>query len=247
VAIEQAQINTDNNNAKLAQAGNRINIVANDLGKRLSPAMHVVTGYFGMFLKSLIVLIDAFTVYGRIIATSVVAIVGYKLAVKLQTMWQNRANQATLGQIIAQRAQIIVTETSIIVTNLWAAAVMLLTGNLRGAAQAMRVVNANFKLNSIGLLTTAVIAGVSAWQYYIQKQKEATEAANANKKILEEEMNLTKGYSGEIIKERNNLGALVGSIIHTNENEAIRSVVQVMKKSLKNSKEVSDCRTMDVW
>ncbi len=225
VAIEQAQINTDNNNAKLAQAGNRINIVANDLGKRLTPAMHTVTGYFGMFLRSLIVLIDVFTVYGRVIVTSALAIAGYTVAVKLQTMWQNRANQATLGQIVVQRAQIILTATSIIATNLWAAAVMLLTGNFRGAAQAMRVVNSTFKLNPIGLLTTAVIAGVSAWQYYIQKQKDAAEAANATKKILEEEMNLTKGYSSELIKEQNNLGALVGSIIRTNENEAIRSVL----------------------
>jgi len=225
VAIEQAQINTDNNNAKLAQAGNRINIIANDLGKKLTPAMHTVTGYFGMFLRGLIVLIDVFTVYGRVIVTSALAIAGYTVALKLQTMWQNRANQATLGQMIVQRAQIIITETSIIATNLWAAAVMLLTGNFKGAAQAMRVVNATFKLNPIGLLTTAVIAGVSAWQYFIQKQKDAAEAANATKKILEDEMNMTKGYSGEIIKEQNNLEALVNSIIHTNENEAIRNVL----------------------
>jgi len=225
VAIEQAQINTDNNNAKMAQAGNRINIIANDLGKKLTPAMHTVTGYFGMFLKGLIVLIDVFTVYGRVIVTSALAIAGYTVALKLQMMWQNRANQATLSQMIVQRAQIIITETSIIATNLWAAAVMLLTGNFKGAAQAMRVVNATFKLNPIGLLTTAVIAGVSAWQYFIQKQKDAAEAANATKKILEDEMNMTKGYSGEIIKEQNNLGALVNSIIHTNENEAIRVVL----------------------
>ncbi len=225
VAIEQAAVNTDNNNAKLAQAKNRINIVSIELGEKLAPAMSVVTGWFGKTLKFISALVDVFTNYGRTIVTATAAIVGYTLAVKFQTMWINRSNQATLAQIIASKAHAIITAAEIVVTQLWAAAMMLLTGNLRGANQALRVLTNTMKLNPIGLLTTAVIAGASALHYYTQKKKEAAAAANANNQILEEEKMLLNGYSAEIVKERDNLNAMVGSIIRTNENEELRATL----------------------
>jgi len=225
VAIEQAAINTDNNNSKLAQARNRINIVSLELGEKLSPAMRAVTGYFGMFLRFTLSLVDIFTKYGRTIVTATAAIIGYALAVKFQAMWIGRANQATLGQIIAQKAHVVITTAETIVTQLWAAAVMLLTGNLRGANQALRVLTNTMKLNPIGLLTTALIAGASALQYYTQKKKLATEAANASNKVLEEEKSLMKGYSAEIVKERESLNSIVASILRTNETEEMRSVL----------------------
>jgi len=225
VAVEQAAINTNNNNAKLAQAKNRINLVSIELGEKLSPAMSLVTGYFGKTLKFVSVLVDVFTVYGRTIITATAAIIGYTLAVKLQTMWINRSNQATLGQIIASKAHAIITTAEIVVTQLWAAAMMVLTGNLRGANQALRVLTNTMKLNPIGLLTTAIIAGASALQYFTQKKKEAAAAANANIQILEEEKMLFTGYSAEIVKERDNLNAIVGSIIRTNENEELRGTL----------------------
>ena len=60
VAVEQAIINTGNNNAKLAQAQNRIALVSIELGEKLSPAMTLVTGYFGKTLRVLSALIDFF-------------------------------------------------------------------------------------------------------------------------------------------------------------------------------------------
>jgi len=187
--------------------------------------MSLVTGYFGKTLKFISVLVDVFTTYGRTIITATAAIIGYTLAVKLQTMWINRSNQATLGQIIASKAHAIITAAEIVVTQLWAAAMMLLTGNLRGANQALRVLTNTMKLNPIGLLTTAIIAGASALQYYTQKKKEAAAAANAGNQILEEEKMLLNGYSAEIVKERDNLNAIVGSIMRTNENEELRATL----------------------
>ncbi len=225
VAVEQAAINTSNNNSKLAQARNRINLVSLELGEKLSPAMRAVTGYFGMFLRFTLSLVDVFSKYGRTIVTATAAIMGYALAVKFQAMWIGRANQATLAQIIVQKAHVVITTAETIVTQLWAAAVMLLTGNLRGANQALRVLTNTMKLNPIGLLTTALIAGASALQYYTQKKKLATEAANASNKVLKEEKSLLNGYSAEIIKERENLNSTVASIVRTNEGEEMRTVL----------------------
>jgi len=222
VALTQAAVNSDNNNAKLAQAGNRIAIIAIELGQKLMPAMHAVTGYFGTFLKCLIVVIEFFGHYARVIITSVLAIAGYTIAVKLQTLWQGRANQATLMQIITQKAQAAITATLSFLNGIWSISMMLVTGNIKGATAAMRVLTSTMKLNPIGLITTLIIAGASALQYYIEKKKEAAEAANEANNILKEERSLLSGYSTDIIKEKNNLGAMVGAILRTNDGEQIR-------------------------
>ena len=99
---------------------------------------------------------------------------------------------------------------------------MLVTGNIKGATAAMRALTSSMKLNPIGLITTLIIAGASALQYYIEKKKEASEAANAANNILKEERSLLSGYSTDIIKEKNNLGAMVGAILRTNDGEQIR-------------------------
>jgi hypothetical protein len=106
-----------------------------------------------------------------------------------------------------------------------AAAQALFAGNIGRASAAMRVFNTASKGNLIGLVTGAVIAGITALTLYIQKKKEAAEAANTHNLILTEEEKLTKGYSGEIIKERDNLNAIVGSIMRTNENNELRNTL----------------------
>ncbi len=225
IALWQAAVNSDNNNAKLAQAGNRITNIANELGGKLTPAMHTVTGYFGMFLKGLIFMIEAFGTYGRVIITTTLAIIGYTVAVKLQTLWQGRANQATLLQIITQKAQAVMSTISAVASQIWAASLMLITGNLKGATAAMRTLTASMKLNPIGLITGLIIAGASALQYYIEKKKEAAEAANISNSILKEEKSLMAGYSSDLITEKNNLNAMVGMILRTNEEEEMRGIL----------------------
>ncbi|MEI7526592.1 MAG: phage tail tape measure protein [Mariniphaga sp.] len=228
VALRQAAVNSDNNNAKLAQAGNRITNIANELGGKLTPAMHALTGYFGTFLKCLIVLIEVFGQYGRVIVTTTLAIAGYTIAVKLQTLWQGRANQATLLQIITQKAQAAITSTLSFLNGVWSISLMLVTGNIKGATAAMRVLTSTMKLNPIGLITSLIIAGASAYQYYTEKKKEAAEAANSANNILKEEQSLLAGYSAEIIKEKNNLGTMIGAILRTNEGEQMR--VELIKR-----------------
>src|SRR5664279_79052 len=53
VAIEQAIINTGNNNAKLAQAKNRLNVMSIELGEKLAPALQVSTSGLTYFIKAL--------------------------------------------------------------------------------------------------------------------------------------------------------------------------------------------------
>jgi TP901 family phage tail tape measure protein len=81
VAIEQAAINTDNNNAKLAQAKNRLNLITIELGGKLAPAFTFSTNAASYLIKSLAVMVDFLTKYWRIIVIGTAAIVTYTLAV----------------------------------------------------------------------------------------------------------------------------------------------------------------------
>jgi TP901 family phage tail tape measure protein len=80
VAIEQAAINTDNNNAKLAQAKNRLNLITIELGEKLAPAFTFSTNAASYFIKGLAVAADFFVKYGRTIAVATSSIIAYSIA-----------------------------------------------------------------------------------------------------------------------------------------------------------------------
>jgi len=211
VAIEQAAINTDNNNAKLAQARNRINVISIALGEKLSPAMTLVTGYFGKSLAILSYLVDVFIKYSGVIFTSTAAIVSYTVATKLAAFWQEflvkqKSKSIIIGEIeysltlksiIARKLETLAINAQIAVTQLWAAAQMLLTGNIKGATQAMRVFSAVTKLNPIGLFIGIITAAVIALSMYSRK---LTDVQQAQKAINDVNIEAQKAMVEEKIK-----------------------------------------------
>jgi len=182
VAVEQAIINTDNNNAKLAQAQNRIALVSIELGEKLSPAMTLVTGYFGKTLRAISVLVDIFIKYKAEIAIATYSIIAYTVAVKIQAFFQARANQESLISIVISKARKLAITAEILVMSLYNAAVGLMSGNLAKASQSMRVFNAVLKTNPIGLVIGLVVALGTALYYY---SKKLTEAEVAQKTLNE--------------------------------------------------------------
>ena len=179
VALEQAAINTDNNNAKLAQAGNKVALVSIELGEKLSPAMTLVTGYFGKFLRATIIFIDTFVKYKAEIFTAINTIIAYTLVVKIQAMWQARANGESLLSIVISKAKKMAMSAEIMVMSLYNALTGLLSGNIAKASQAMRVFNAVLKTNPIGLLIGALVALGTALYFYTQKLTDAQIAQKA--------------------------------------------------------------------
>jgi TP901 family phage tail tape measure protein len=169
VAMEQAQINTSNNNAKLAQAGNRIALVSMELGEKLSPAMTLVTGYFGKMLRIISILVDFFIKYHVEIASATYGLIAYTLAVKLQTMWQARANQESLLTIVISKAKKLAMSVEILVMSLYSAATALMSGNITKAAQSMRVFFAVIKTSPLGFLVGVIVAVATALYFYTKK------------------------------------------------------------------------------
>lgn len=202
VAIEQATINTDNNNSRLDQAKNRINLVSMELGQKLAPALTLVTGWFGKTLAVTLALVNFVTKYGAEIVIATSAVVGYTLAVKIQTMWLERNNTGSILSITLAKARVIWLNTERAATMLFVAAQALLAGNIERAGQAMRIFNMIVKLSPIGLLVGAIMAIGTALIFYT---RELSDAEKAQKSL--EEINLTAQKS--ILDEKISLEQLL--------------------------------------
>ena len=104
IAIEQAAINYDTNEAKMAQYRNRIKEAGIELMERLNPSLSALKGWTTKIIVTLPVLIDWFVKYKGIIITSATAIAAYTVAVNASTIatkayntWTKIATATTTG------------------------------------------------------------------------------------------------------------------------------------------------------
>lgn len=102
IAMEQAAINSDTNEAKMAQYRNSIKEAGIELMERLNPSLSLLTGWTTKIIVGLPTLIDWFIKYKSIIITSTAAIAAYTITVnastiatKLYETWTKLATVAT--------------------------------------------------------------------------------------------------------------------------------------------------------
>lgn len=111
IAMEQAAINSDTNEAKMAQYRNSIKEAGIELMERLNPSLSLLTGWTTKIIVALPTLIDWFIKYKSIIITSTAAIAAYTITVnastiatKLYETWAKLATVATRGFNTALKA-----------------------------------------------------------------------------------------------------------------------------------------------
>ena len=111
IAMEQAAINSDTNEAKMAQYRNSIKEAGIELMERLNPSLSLLTGWTTKIIVVLPTLIDWFIKYKSIIITSTAAIAAYTvtvnastIATKLYETWTKLATVATRGFNTALKA-----------------------------------------------------------------------------------------------------------------------------------------------
>ncbi len=146
-----------------------------ELGEKLVPVMNLSINGVTKFLKIITISIDFYARHAFAI-NSIVAVIGaYIVASKLQLLYTKLVKEATLGQIIATKAKAVAEGAGIVVTQLFSTAQMLLTGNIKGATQAWRVLSAVFKANPLGFAVAAIFA-IAASLYAFSKS--ASTASN---------------------------------------------------------------------
>ena len=165
VAMEQAATNTDNNNARLAQAKNKVNLYSIELGEKLAPAMTSVTGWYGKMLQATIVLVNFLSKHGAAIVAVSATIAAYVAVVKISAYWDN----IQYGYLVAKTA----------ITKAYQYTVGILTGKITLATVAQNAWNLAQKLNPIGLIIGLLIAAGSALYLYTRKMTEAEVAQKA--------------------------------------------------------------------
>ena len=179
VAIEQAIINSDNHNAKLAQAKNRIDLVSIELGEKLSPALVVVTGWFGKTLSAILAVINVLEKYGSVIITATAGIVAYSAAVKIQAYWDNIQSGYMAGKTA--------------MTTAYNYVVGVLTGRIALATVAQQAWNLVQSMNPIGIMVGLITAAGTALYFYTKRLTEAQEAQKAvNDVTLQAQKNIVE-------------------------------------------------------
>ena len=202
-AVVQAQINSDTNEAKRAQARNKMNLLAIDLMEKLNPAIIGAMNQTVHWTGKLVTAADWISKNSSLVLIAVTGLTLYTAAIKWNSYWKTVSNGATLKATIAEKAHQISLRASTVATKGHAAAHLLLTGNVRTAMVAIRGLMAAMGMNPV----TAAIIGFTALAMGVYKLWEnSTKTARAIK-----EMNR------EIASERAEASTLFDALQRSNE------------------------------
>ncbi|EKN15043.1 phage tail tape measure protein, TP901 family, core region [Parabacteroides goldsteinii CL02T12C30] len=182
-AVVQAQINSDTNEAKRAQARNKMNLLAIDLMEKLNPAIIGAMNQTVHWTGKLVTAADWISKNSKLVLIAVSGLALYTAAIKLNSYWKTVSNGATLKATIAEKAHQISLRASTVATKGHAAAHLLLTGNVRTAMVAIRGLMAAMGMNPV----TAAIIGFTALAMGVYKLWEnSTKTARAIKEMNQE-------------------------------------------------------------
>lgn len=204
---------------------NEFNIKNSNLAATLDKIKKTVTGWFAsetyvnwlaVAIEKLAILIGAtddaddqsnkwkntLIFLAKMIATVTAALITNTSWQKLVVLWTTRNTEATLLYNVAIKARAVTEAVSMIATQAYAAVTMLLTGNLRGAAQAVRVLIATMRSTPWGFILSAITAVVVAYQLF---SDQASKLSAAQQVLSDIHLEATKN----IAKEKAELDLLV--------------------------------------
>lgn len=209
VAMEQAAINSDTNEAKMAQYKNQIKEAGIQLMEKLNPSLSALTGWTTKLIKAAPALIDWTQQYGRTIVYAGTVLTAYIVAKKLHWFWLNKVKTETGQYILVQKLKQFWDKAVTASTWLYIAATSVLTGRVKQARLAMQAFFLVTKFHPLGLLLT-VITAVAGGIYLL-----ATRTKKAK--------TLTEEFFSAISEERNELNKIYNQLLKTNEKTAERT------------------------
>jgi len=196
---------------QMAELKAKTTVYAIELGTKLLPAIRSVIMLFSGLAKKLMNAID-YMIEHREILLKIIKVIGLLSAaylvnitrLKLLDLWTKKS-------ITTNKIKIIVDEAAFAINKLLAASYMFLTGNIKGATQAIRILSATMKTTPIGLLIGLLATAAGA---YILFKDSATEAKEAQKDF---ESEIKAGTAG--------MNTLFEQIKRTNEGSNLRKIL----------------------
>ncbi len=182
IAFEQAAKNTDNRATTLAQAKNKITLLAIELGEKLSPAMTKAYLGFGMLMKVTMALPKIFKENKTLILLLTGAYLAYNAQKLTNIALSIKETAHYYGLIAAEKIRFVLGTKGLVLTNAIAIAAktrIAVTGKMTiaqgRAIIAQKSLNATMKANPLGLILigiTALITGIRLYNKYNAKALE---------------------------------------------------------------------------
>lgn len=188
---EEYNIMNTNAQAALEKRRQAFKDAAEDLGKRLNPALLKSTNMMTYVIKFLPDILDLLQKYGRFILSLAKAYIAYNVGVRLAAFWNDKLSQALKWTNIQLALKNTWLKTTRIATLAYAAAQALLTGNITRMRAAWRMLTATMATNPIGMVAvaiTAAISGVIRLVKWINRTDEATKALKETSKQFQHEL-----------------------------------------------------------
>lgn len=138
----------------------------------------------------------------KIIAIVTAAMITHNAWQKLVVLWSNRNTQATVLYNLATKARAVADGVATLATQGLALVQMLLTGNIKGATQALRVMNTVLKTSPWGFVLSMIAAVVVAYQSF---SSELSKTEKLQKSLADVELETAKSIS----KQKSELEKLV--------------------------------------
>lgn len=127
---------------------------------------------------------DKLVFLAKILAVVAAALATNVAWLKLVVLWEGRATKGTILYTAAQKANALASNVAFAANQLFAAGLMLVTRNVRGASQALRVFSATLKTTPWGLVLGIISAIVVAYQAFSKEaEKAATKQEILNKAL----------------------------------------------------------------
>ncbi|MDT8394244.1 MAG: phage tail tape measure protein [Bacteroidales bacterium] len=173
IALEQAAKNTDNRATKLAQAKNKITLLAIELGERLSPAMTKAYLGFGTLMKVSMALPKIIKENKTVLLALTGAILAYNAA-RITSIALSIKDTAQYYRLIAaEKVRFVLGSKGLVLTNARAIAARLsiaMTGKMTlaqgRAIVAQKALNSTMKANPLGLVIIGITALITAFRLY---------------------------------------------------------------------------------
>lgn len=197
------EYNIKNNNAaaQLEKRKKAFKDAAEELGKRLNPALLKSTNYVTYMVKLLPGFLDFLGKYGKYIFYLVTAYAAYTAGVKLSVMWNTKFKEAlTINNLLlkAKAAYLGAARLAMLAYNV---VLGLVTGNFTMMRRAWILLTTSMSTNPIGMIAVAATAAVAGIIKLVQWLNRTSEATKAIKEA-------TKQYNSELANETREANAL---------------------------------------
>jgi TP901 family phage tail tape measure protein len=194
VALDQATINTQNNAAALAQAKNKFQLTAIEMGEKLAPVMTFSTNAFTYFLKAVMTAPEVLQNYGAYILSATGMMIAFNAATVQATISEKAKQAAEFFGTGITKTKATLEAANITRLTVQAALTDLLTGKITLSTAATRIWNATLAANPAMWVIAGISALIGAIKLYDENNAKAKQLQELTNKTINEASAANKSY-----------------------------------------------------